>query len=167
MKKIISVLLAVLMIFSSMAMLASATEITDDESTAVDRFGVCTCADHKDDIECCCCIHCETTNDNFRTSCAIPQYDANGNKYYKVCCKDCVGVYPCDCGCVCCSDRNEDIGNKNDSNVGDYITDADKENFVDGFQAILKRISDFFDMLFNTIFEFLRIDEVLGGNSNA
>ena len=39
-----------------------------------------------------------------------------------------------------------------------------QQGFIDGFQAILKRISDAFDKFFDAIFEFLRLDEVLGRN---
>ena len=44
------------------------------------------------------------------------------------------------------------------------VNEEAQEEFVTGFQAVLKRISDVFDKIFNAIFEFLRLDEVLGRN---
>ena len=143
MKKIISILLAVLMIFSSMAVMASASVLD------------CNCGDaHKDTADCCCCVYCPTTSDNYRTSCG------------GTCCAECTGLKPCSC-CSCCAVITDENLGDNESILDNYITDKDKESFVEGFQSILKVISDFFDNLFDTIFEFLRLDEVLGRDTNA
>ena len=71
------------------------------------------------------------------------------------------GILGCTCGCDCCRLSDEDLSD--DDNTFDEVWDEqDRESFVDAFQAVLKKISDFFDMLFDTIFEFLGIEDVLG-----
>ena len=168
MKKIISVLLAVLMMFTTMAFVASATEYIEPE-TGTEIKGVCECTTHTGNKDCKCCVYCLSTDNNYRVNCAKPHTDADGVVYYEVCCSKCTGIHPCDCGnsCGCgyCKSYDEDVNDKNGSN--DYITEQDKEAFVDGFQGILKKISDFFDMIFDAVFEFLRLDEVLGRTPEA
>lgn len=150
MKKIIAVLLSTLMLFSCFAVMSSAYEVT----------GTCTCdGNHNPDPseKCTCCLFCDNINISLVTSCAKKSI---GSSVKILCCSECTGFYGCTCGCDCCK-NDADIDSDN-PNLDDYITEQDKENFVDGFQAILKKISDFFDNLFDTIFEFLRIDEVIG-----
>lgn len=146
MKKIISVFLAALMLMSCLGVAGSAAD------------GVCDCGEgvHVDGQLCTCCVYCPNPDKTKWNTC----YRENG----AFCCSECDGIYPCGCTCECCTD-NQDI-NSDNSKLDEIITEEDKEQFVDGFQAILKRISDFFDMLFDTIFEFLRIDEVLGKGEN-
>lgn len=147
MKKIISVLLAALMLMSCFGMVSFAGD------------AVCNCGPgvHVEDAACHCCVYCPNIDSSYVMNCYI--------KYGAVCCDDCDGIYPCNCGVTCgceyCLDKDQDVS-AGDSTLGEFITEQDKENFVDGFQAILKKISDFFDMVFDAIFEFLRIDEVLG-----
>lgn len=151
MKKIIAVLLSVLMLFSVMTVMASAFS--------------CTCTDvpHEEGKSCHCCAACPNLDLSYLSSCAIDQ-STDGSFDGSVCCADCKGVLPCYCGCACCTDdgqTNDDI--KDTDNTLDKIWDEeDQSNFVRSFQKILKQISDFFDDLFETIFEFLRIEDVLG-----
>ena len=152
MKKIISVLLAVLMIFSVMAVSASAAD-----------GAMCNCGNHNFDnpTNCYCCINCPTIPENHRFTCTRVE-----GTTYVTCCPKCPGYFgatytvcTCNCGCNACG---ENASTNGDSSILDgVVSDKDKENFVDGFQAILKKISDVFDRFFNAIFEFLRIDEIL------
>ena len=154
MKKFIAVLLVVLMLSSSFAMMSFAATYTYEVT------GSCTCeGNHTPDTskKCTCCLFCDNLNIALVTNCAKQSIDSDV-KY--LCCSECTGFYGCDCGCGCCV-NDADIDGDN-SNMGDYITEQDKENFVDGFQAILKVVSDFFDDLWETIKNFLGIDEVLG-----
>ena len=149
MKKFISVFLAALMLLSCFAV----------TSFAVEKTGECVCdGDHNHDDPCHCCLFCPNLDAGYVTSCAKGTLNSDVKI---VCCYECTGLYGCKCGCECCKTGNENIGD-DDNIMDEIITEQDKENFVDGFQAILKQISDFFDMLFDTIFEFLRLDEVLG-----
>lgn len=147
MKKIISVLLAALMIMSCLSVVSFAE-------------GKCTCGEgvHVDSQYCKCCAYCPNLNPDYLLACCDPKTD-------KFCCADCSGIYDaekgCGCACPCCA-RGDQTGNENDSTLGDLVTEQDKENFVDGFQAIIKKLSDFFDNLFDTIFEFLKLDQVIG-----
>ena len=154
MKKIVSVLLAVLMIFSVMAVSASAAE-----------GAICNCGNHNYDNpnNCYCCINCPSVvNNNHLFSCA----KLSGNTY-ATCCTECPGYFgatynacTCNCGCDTCGENASSSG---DGNIIDsVVTEKDKQNFVDGFQAVLKKISDVFDRFFDAIFEFLRIDQILG-----
>ncbi len=161
MRKIISVILAVLMLFSAMAVSASAAS------------GVCNCDDHKADSTCHCCIYCPE-NPSFAYVTPCHKEYKNGKYVLKdtYCCGDCDGFIDnngkCGCNCKCCAlDIDGTVGDLRDP-IGGYWNDIwDEEaqqSFVDGFQAILKRISDVFDKIFDAIFEFLRLDEVLGRN---
>lgn len=148
MKKVISVLLAAIMLISCFGMISFA------------RSEKCTCpdGDHNEAGPCTCCRFCDKLDVSKRMACYHPDTDER-------CCDSCDGVYPCTCGVACgcnyCKEGNQDIADGG-SNLGDYITEQDKQSFVDTFQSILKTISDFFDDLFDTIFEFLKIDQVLG-----
>lgn len=149
MKKIISVFLATLMLLSCLGVSSLA---------AVEVTGQCDCESHNPAGPCHCCLYCDKLDAGYVTSCAKSSI---GSDIKTVCCYECTGIYPCSCGCPCCATGDEDITD-DDNIMDDLITEQDKENFVDGFQAILKQISDFFDMIFDAIFEFLRLDEVLG-----
>lgn len=148
MKKLISVFLAALMLMSCLGVVGFAA----DEVKCTCGVGV-----HVDGEPCDCCVYCPNPDISKWNTC----YRENG----AFCCYDCNGMYNCTCDCSCCARGNQDINN-DDSKVDDVVTEEDKKQFVDGFQAVLKKISDFFDMLFDAIFEFLRIDEVLGNGQN-
>lgn len=149
MKKVISVFLAALMLMACVSVSGMAAD------------GVCNCPEgvHVSEGVCDCCVYCPNPDKSAWNAC----YRDNG----AFCCADCDGIYPCgcDCGCKACAAGDQYVED-GDNNMDDYITDQDKENFVDGFQAVLKKISDFFDKIFDAIFEFLRIDEVIGKGDN-
>ncbi len=162
MRKIISVILAVLMLFSAMAVSVSAADT------------VCRCDDHIADSTCHCCIYCpENPSFGYVTPCHKEYKDGKyAIKEGVFCCKLCAGFIDnngeCGCNCNCCSlnidgtygDMSDPIGGF----WGDVWDEEAQQEFVTGFQAILKRISDVFDKIFDAIFEFLRLDEVLGRN---
>lgn len=165
MRKIISVILAVLMLFSAMAVSASAAE------------GKCNCDDHTDDNLCHCCPYCTSGNMmGFVTPCHKVKNEegrwviAEGEGAY--CCEKCDGFIgndgTCGCKCSCCTlNADGTIGEKNMPFGGlwDELWDEEaQQEYVSGFQAILSRISEVFDKIFDAIFEFLRLDEVLGRN---
>ena len=148
MRKIISVLLVALMLFSVVAVSASAAD-------------ACGCKDHREDIECRCCIYCPTLPKEYIKSCAK---DGNGNPTGEFCCQYCAGYYKkgtdCGCTCSCCGESG--------STGGNGIIDPDlvwgeqqQKNFVTVFQSILGKISAAFDNFWNAIKEFLKIDQVL------
>lgn len=151
MKKFISVFLAALMLMTCFSVVAFAEF---DHSR-------CNCAEngtHNPNGSCHCCIYCENLDGTYVTACVQPSLTKNEPEF---CCGNCTGIVGCTCGCECCKLKSEDVNDGNNK-LDDYVTEQDKENFVDGFQAILKKVSDFFDMIFDAIFEFLRFDEVLG-----
>lgn len=160
MRKIISVILAVLMLFSAMAVSASAA--------------ACTCDDHESDNLCHCCPDCPSGNMmGFVTPCH-KEKNAEGKWVISsiYCCTDCDGFIgndgTCGCGCPCCTlNADGTIGEVNmpfGGNWDDLWDEEAQQEFVSGFQAILSRISDVFDKIFDAIFEFLRLDEILGRN---
>lgn len=153
MRKIISVLLVALMLFSVMAVSASAV--------------VCNCGRHNydDPNNCYCCVDCPALDvTSLRLGCAVIVGD-----HYETCCDNCKGFttgYACNCGCGCSYCKVTSSGTSSDlSDLKDQIWGEEQQNnFVDGFQAVLKKISDAFDKFFDAIFEFLRLDEILGTN---
>ena len=151
MKKFISLILAVIMVFS-MGVVAFAEGVAYEGSCA---------HEHKTNAPCHCCIFCPNLDKTYLTSCAKDS-SADGITYDgTLCCYECTGIYPCDCGCSCCEVKNEDIAD-GDNKLDEIWTPERQESFVDAFQAILKKISDFFDNFFDTLFELLKVDEVLG-----
>ena len=160
MRKIISVILAALMLFSVMAVSASAAG------------GVCNCDDHVADSTCHCCVYCPE-NPSFAYVTPCHKEYKNGKYVLKdtYCCSDCRGMInnngECGCACDCCTLNGDGtIGISKTPIAGDWADVWDEEaqqSFIDGFQAILKRISDVFDKIFDAIFEFLRLDDVLPG----
>ena len=132
-----------------------------------------TCDDHVDKSTCHCCIYCpENPSFAYVTPCHKGYADGGYYLLDSTCCKDCNGFIDnkgkCGCSCSCCTlntdgsmgDLSNPIGG-----VWEEIWDEEaQEEYVSGFQAVLKRISDVFDKIFNAIFEFLRLDEILGRN---
>lgn len=160
MKKVISVLLTMLMLFSVMGTVALAVDNEVPGPT-----GECGCADHTIAAEGChCCVLCPNIDISYLTACA-KNSSAGGSYDGSLCCYKCTGIWPCDCGCDCCGESaGSDNNNPIIGDIDDIWTEEAQDDFVDGFQKILKRISDAFDNFFNKIFEFLRLDEVLGRN---
>lgn len=175
MKKSLSVLLALVMLFGCFSMVASAKYYDgemvpvayDIDGSEIYQYRVtssCTCkdADHFEGKPCHCCVKCPNLDISYLTRCAT-ENNLDGETGFdgSVCCENCTGIWQCYCGCACCGEIDQDLDDNNNT-LDEIITDEDKEQFVSGFQAILKRISDAFDKFFDAIFAFLRIDEVLG-----
>lgn len=149
MKKALSILLALLMLTAVFALPASAAG--------------CECLDHdKSGAYCTCCVYCENLDPGKKTTCLEFVTDEEGNRVAKTCCNECDGVFPCGCGCGCCALTDED---KADLNTSDpLLTPEQQETVIETFQRILSQIAEFFDNIFETIFEFLRFDDIMGNN---
>lgn len=147
MKKLISVLLAAIMLMSCFAVVSFAAQKAE-----------CGCeyGTHVPDQPCHCCLDCPNLDINYLAGC----YNEQNHSF---CCSDCTGFNGCTCGCGCgyCKEGNENLEDDNNT-LDSVVTEQDKENFVDAFQGVLKKLSDFFNNLFDKIFEFLKIDGVLG-----
>ncbi len=146
MKKALSILLSVLMIMSCFAFAISAEEVIS---------GGCECTNHNPNAECHCCVFCENIPRTYLTSCV--KFNEDGT--VTVCCHRCDGVYPCGCGCDCCPDDEQAATSK------PILTEEQQDKVVSTFQKIMSRFVEWFDNFFNSIFEFLRLDEVLGRNN--
>lgn len=156
MKKVISILLVLLVAFSAMSMVAGAEVVSPTPK--------CTCDDHKKQPanSCHCCVLCPNIDKTYLTACATND-SSDGTYDGSLCCAECTGIWPCNCGCECCKKSGSNSSNKPIIGDGDKIWDGDaQEEFVNGFQKILKRVSDVFDKIFTAIFEFLKIDGVIG-----
>lgn len=158
MKKIISVLLAVVMLFT-MGTMAFAAVIEDPDTTET-----CRCDNHVGTPanSCHCCVLCPNIDKSWLTSCAKDK-SVDGSYDGSLCCAYCTGIFPCNCGCACCDRNNADNGNGSIFGpIDPDVKEEAQEDFISGFQKILKRISDVFDKFFDSIFEFLRLDDLLG-----
>lgn len=155
MKKALSVVLALVMVFSCFGVIFASAEDVD--------MGLCKCKKCTKAEGCHCCIYCPYLDKGYITSCV--KFDEEGNPSF--CCADCTGIFPCNCGVDsqgnkkvdhdCCYDNYENI----DDGTGLPILTPDQQNtFIQGFQNVLKKVSDIFDSIFNAIFEFLRIKDV-------
>lgn len=150
MKKVLSVLLTILVIALSFTFIAGAEE--------------CNCKDHTNGSEKChCCVYCPNLDTYYLTSC-VKNPDGslklNENGEVEFCCTDCDGMRFCNCKCDCCMLENDDTATGPDQ----ILDENQQQQVIDGFQKILGRIREFFDKLFDAIFEFLRFDEIMGNN---
>lgn len=158
MKKAISVLLVAMMLLSCFG-LACAVGAEAVGIGEVPLSGVCTCSNHDGSTGLChCCVFCPTLDKTYLTSCA-KNTSPDGSFDGSVCCSACTGIWPCNCGCSCCRE-----GGIIDDDPKLPITPDQQQSFVEAFQAVLKKISDVFDKIFERIFEFLQIDKILGTN---
>ncbi|MBE6776464.1 MAG: hypothetical protein E7543_09845 [Ruminococcaceae bacterium] len=171
MKKVLSVLLAVLVVSLSFAFVVGAEEAV--------VYPVCECKDHTNAAEGChCCVYCDNLDYGYLTHC-VKKADGSLNEYYvlekyvdeltgtetyknrrviEFCCTDCDGIVPSSCSCGKCEPDTDDSVKAPDQ----LLTEDQQQQVIDGFQSVLGRIRDFFDKLFNAIFEFLRFDEIMG-----
>ena len=151
MKKIISVVLVALMLFSVVAFSASAA--------------ICNCGNHDYDalVDCNCCLDCPTLDTDLLYGCA-EKVDGS----YVLCCEECkgydIGVQncKCDCGCKYCEAINgEDDDNGPALDMDDLFGEQERNDFVSAFQAAMRRVSKVFDGLFdsfnNTLNGFLKV----------
>lgn len=171
MKRIIAVLLAAIMLCGCMSVSAFATDVKVEDNLFGGEYktvieGQCTCnaGQHKDKGDC--CIYCPNLDHSLVKSCVtwVTNPDnPEGKKLAAACCVDCTGLVGCrcNCGCAACAKDSVDV-DEGDSTLGEFWGPTEQENFINGFQAILKKISDAFDAFFDAIFKFLRIDEVIG-----
>lgn len=170
MKKVISVFLALIMIFSCVGVVLVSAENNDDCT--------CGCFNCTNKEGCHCCIYCEKLDKNYVLSCVT--YDENKVPHF--CCDECDGLFPCSCGATAAYEfeKNEDGSYKLDDNynkipkhpmccINNYesiedgsaiLTPDQQESFITGFRSILKTIAAVFDELFNRLFEFLRVKDI-------
>lgn len=147
MKKALSIFLALIMILSSIAVGFS---VFAADAIVCDKCGRdCTGVPGT----CHCCPQCDYIDETYLTNCIK---DADGHFVDTFCCSNCTGIWPCQCGCSCCNNY-EDI---DDDNSGAILNPDQQQAVITGFQAVLKKISDVFDMLFDALFKFLRISEL-------
>ncbi|MBQ3136295.1 MAG: hypothetical protein IJB74_02315 [Clostridia bacterium] len=148
MKKTLSILMSILILALSFTFLAGAAG--------------CDCKTHTNSAEGChCCFDCNNLDVHYITSCIKDAAVDGEYDYNKRCCNECTGLIPCNCGCDCCA---PDANGGNNTGNGPILTPDQQEEVIDGFQNVLSRIREFFDKLFNAIFEFLRFDEIMGNN---
>ena len=163
MKKALSLFLAVLMMFSFSAVAFAEGEVpacTHGEKCAV-------CEDCTGESDCRCCVFCPFYDKGRIVSCATVVFDANGHvAEISYCCQNCTGQHNCKCGangdpCSCqqCLGESTNI----EGGIGEpLIPEKEQGKIVDAFQRIIRQVYDALMGFFDTIFEFLRIDEVLG-----
>ncbi len=156
MKKVISVLLSLVMVMSCLGVLAVAGV---DGTT-----GICVCQNHITE-NCSCCVYCPQLSESAKAGCVTREDKGDGYYLIIACCESCTGLAFCDCGesngCSCSSCKDENIEDS-EASQGALLPEDVQSDIVSWFQLILGRISDAFDVFFDAIFEFLRLDEVLG-----
>ena len=146
MRKIISVILVALMLFSVVAISSSAV--------------LCDCGNHKNVAKgeyCNCCINCPNLDKTLVFDCA-EQLDGS----IEPCCKNCVGYSTGvkKCSCICDCDFCRDINDGYDPNAGSGTFDEliGEDNTTSVFQGFFRRISAIFDKVFDVFFAILGIN---------
>ena len=191
MKKLLSALLAVIMIFS-LASVAFAGSWNEEQANA-NITEYCTSCNNPctGKFGCTCCDQCPghidengvATNTSGYLPCRFDFYldvdivDADGNiihkgdqkvhYYWKVkCCDACTGKVGCKCNCKdgkdpkCpyCVDETED---DTDKKIEEGI-DKGRTGFINGIQKALTSVRDVMYKLFDALFKFLRLEDLLG-----
>lgn len=165
MKKTLSVILALIMLMSSFVTAFAAEDTTAAEDIGdIGTYKECVCDDCTKADGCICCVFCPYLNEDYILQCVKVVDGPEGERHIVKCCANCTGLFPCDCGtksdcgCATCDGKSIEV----DDGLGDpLLTPEQQEEFVTGFQKIIKIIADAFTKFFDAIFEFLRIDEVL------
>ena len=131
MKKALSIILALILAMStfSVAFAVSGT------------YEVCDCEECKLENGCTCCIYCPYLNEDYiLKQCATVEI-VDGKRYVSFCCANCTGLFPCDCGtrstCGCKTCDGESI-EKEDGSGDPFFTPEQQEEFITGFQKIMK-----------------------------
>lgn len=195
MKKLLSVFLATIMIFS-FATVAFAAGSWNEEQANVGIKEYCTsCGNACEGVfGCTCCENCpghldekgNATNVSGYLECRYGFYldadivddgghtihtgDNKMHYYWKAkCCDDCTGKAGCKCNC-----KTEDgkankcpycIDNDEDQNISDKVDggiQAAQNGFINGIQTALISVRDVMYKLFDALFEFLRLEDLLG-----
>lgn len=71
-------------------------------------------------------------------------------------CDKCTGYWPCNCGHDCCDPFEQSVDNPD----GPILTPDQQEQVTNTFQNFIKKVADLFNKFFDSIFEFLKIDEL-------
>ena len=154
MKKALSLFLAVLMLVIATIVPAGAGLLPD---TRYD--GVCTCEDHIRTAPCRCCVYCENLDNTYVLDCCKKD-TLNGKEVWTFCCVVCNGMWDCECvDCECCAEKKDEVLEENGTTI---IPETTQNSIVSGFQNAIQKIKAVFDKFFNSIFEFLRIDDFFG-----
>lgn len=150
MKKALSLILAVIMLVSTMGLSATAYLEVDSH---------CYCLDHNDTKPCTCCLYCDNLDTTYKLDCC-KKTEIDGVIYWEKCCSLCNGLQDCECTkCSCCSEKSDEVLNEGSTAV---IPPSAQISIVEGFQNAMKTLQKFFDDFFDTIFEFLRIEDFFG-----
>lgn len=150
MKKALSLLLAIILVFSA---LACSFAVFAEEYEMKD----CSCSNcTRIPNSCRCCAYCPYIDKSVLLSCAK---DEDGNFKGSFCCSECSGIWPCNCHCGCeaCVDKSQET----DPDPEPLIPEAQRKAYVEAFQNAIKKVAAVFDKIFNAIFKFLRIDELI------
>ncbi len=188
MKKVISIALVIVMMLSFSAVAFAETEGSYQESVIyadIERKCPNGCDTCTGKVGCNCCAACYgALNEegllvniaklgpcSFGSYIFTDIYDDNNqivvtgdNKthyYWKpLCCENCTGLAGChcDCGCQYCpKDTSNEVGDKIDGAI-----ETGRNGFINGIQTALKAVRDVMYDLFEKLFEFLRLEDILG-----
>lgn len=159
MKKILSVLLAVLMLAATFTCACVVFADDGDEYT-------CTCENCLKNADCKCCIYCNYSQKIL--SCVQKHGGANGEAIY--CCEGCSGFLGCRCGedpelcnCDACKAANQ-TGEDPYSGQTQLIDSDTQKTIIKIFRSVLDKVAEVFDKLFDAVNEFLRLDDFFGRN---
>ncbi len=154
MKKTLSLFLAVLMLAITLIMPVGAALIPD-----IRKPGVCMCEDHIKTSPCHCCLYCENLDNTYVLDCCKKDV-LGGEEVWTFCCTVCTGLWDCECvDCSCCAEKKDEYLDEGSNAI---IPPSTQNSIVTGFQNAMQKIKAVFDKFFDSIFEFLRIEDFFG-----
>lgn len=192
MKKLLSVFLAAVMIFTFASVVFAGSWNDEQANAGITEYctncgNACTGT-----FGCTCCENCPGHIDDYGNATNVVGYlacrydfyldvdiyDANGtlihegdqktHYYWKAkCCDDCTGKVGCKCNCkngdeancpYCIDeDANDDLNDKVEGGIH-----AAQNGFINGIQTALTSVRDVMYELFDALFKFLRLEDLLG-----
>ena len=150
MKKTLSVLLAVLLLFATFAV--GFAVFADDADLTVCR-GNCGKPHSATPGTCTCCLNCQNLDMSKVVACAK---DENGVKN-QFCCANCTGFYDCTCGQTCGCKFCSGKGDAPETNLEPVISEQTQTRIKDIFQSVIQKISEVFDRIFEVAFAIFNV----------
>ena len=151
MKKSLSILLAVLLVFATLAVGFAAFAESDDPSVC---RGNCGKPHSATPSSCTCCLNCQNLDMSKVSACAK---DADGVKKDGFCCANCTGFYDCTCGKTCKCKFCQGTGDAEETELKPVIPETTQNYIKDLFQSIIHKISEVFDRMFEVAFAIFNI----------
>ena len=148
MKKTLSVLLAVLLLFATFAI---GFAVFADDATPCPAG--CGKPHSTTPSSCTCCLNCPNLDMSKVVACAKDEHGLKNS----FCCANCTGFYDCTCGKTCKCTYCTGTGDAPETELKPVIPEQTQDYIKELFQNIIHKISEVFDRIFEVAFAIFNI----------